>query len=153
MNADIVLRSPSGKVIAVVEAKGSMKLTPTLAMQLRRRMLAHGLPATVPYFLLLTQERGFLWKGTATSHPDALPDAEFPMSKVVERYLPAGPGARLHGTQLELLLVQWLTELALKAAPSRSGTETKLKKLGFLDAIRGAQVMHEVALDPFGAPA
>ena len=153
MHADILLRNASGEVIAVVEAKGAMKLTAALAMDIRRRMLAHGLPAHLPYFLLLSQERGYLWEGSLALRPDAPPTAEFPMAEVVTRYFPAEPGARLHGVQLELLLVQWLTDLAAGASVPQSESERALKKVGFLDAIREAQVMHEVPLGPAGASA
>jgi hypothetical protein len=73
------------------------------------------------------------------------------MAGVVKRYFPAEPGTRLHGVQLELLLVQWLADLAAGASVSESEPERSLEKVGFLDAIREAQVMHEVPLGLAGA--
>jgi len=151
MHADILLRTPGGDPIAVIEAKGAMNLTPELAVDIRRRMLAHGLPAHVPYFLLLTQERGYLWQDSALLRSDTPPTIEFPMTEVVTRYLPAAPGARLHGVQLELLLVQWLTELVAQMPRSQGEPERTLGKTGFLEAIRDAQVLHEAPLGPAGA--
>jgi hypothetical protein len=151
MHADILLRNSRGEAIAVVEAKGAMNLTPALAMDIRRRMLAHGLPAHLPYFLLLSQERGYLWQDSQALRSDTPPTVELPMAEVVKRYFPAEPGTRLHGVQLELLLVQWLTDLAAGASVSESEPERSLKKVGFLDAIREAQVMHEVPLGFAGA--
>ena len=151
MHADILLRNPRGEAIAVVEAKGAMNLTPALAMDIRRRMLAHGLPAHLPYFLLLSQERGYLWQDSQALRSDTPPTVELPMAGVVKRYFPAEPGTRLHGVQLELLLVQWLADLAAGASVSESEPERSLEKVGFLDAIREAQVMHEVPLGLAGA--
>jgi hypothetical protein len=153
MHADILLRNTSGEAIAVVEAKGAMKLTAALAMDIRRRMLSHGLPAHLPYFLLLSQERGYVWQDSPALRPDTPPTAEFPMAEVVTRYFPESPGARLHGVQLELLLVQWLTDLSAGASAPRSEPERTLQKVGFLDAVREAQVMHEVPVGPAGISA
>ncbi|WP_309895305.1 hypothetical protein [Archangium sp.] len=150
MHADILLRTPDGEPIAVIEAKGAMRLTPEIAVDIRRRLLTHGLPAHIPYFLLLSQERGYLWQDSSQLRSDTPPTAEFAMSEVVTRYLPAASGARLHGVQLELLLMQWLTELVAGVPRSPGEPEGTLSKTGFLEAIRDAQVLHEASLGPAG---
>jgi hypothetical protein len=57
---DLVIQDNKGNPIAVVEVKSRADLSQDVAIQIRRSMLARGLPAQIPYFLLLSQDEGYL---------------------------------------------------------------------------------------------
>ena len=139
--ADLVIKSLEGNLIAVVEVKNLKDLSREEAIEMRRLLLNYGFPSDVPYFLLLSQEVGFLWKEAKPNDFDAAPTYEFPMDKVVIRYSEGKPAARrLYGAELELLVLQWLTNLATKPQRPIEEPETTLAHAGFNDSIKGASV-------------
>ena len=84
--ADILIQSPEGNPIAVVEVKNIPNLTRDEAVQLRRNLADYGVPFQTPFFLLLSQDIGFLWKDSKYENLDSQPTYEFPMDRVVARY-------------------------------------------------------------------
>src|SRR5438046_4560432 len=136
---DILVRNANGQPIAAVEVKNPQGLSRDVASTLRRNMLAHGLLPGVPYFLLLSQDTGFLWKGAGQKAPNAQPAYEFPMSKVIKRYLPEiGSKDRLRESELELVILQWLLSLTSSQQDAKDEPEKSLALSGLLDSIRGA---------------
>jgi len=140
---DILIRDDQGYPVAVVEVKNRQNLSPGLATELRHNMIMHGFPFQVPYFLLLSQDVGFLWKGAKQQIPDAAPDYTFPMDKVIGRYLKRDPNERLYGAELELLALQWLTDLTSKPQKITEEPEKTLALAGFNESIKGATVLLE----------
>src|SRR6266567_4257762 len=96
---DILIRNSEGDPIAIVEVRNRQNLSRDAAIEMRHNIVAGGLPTNVPYFLLLSQEVGFLWKGQQQDNLDAPPAYEFPMDKVVTRYSNRGPEERLYNTE------------------------------------------------------
>src|SRR5260370_37434292 len=91
---DILILSPEDLPITVVEVKNRQDLTREVATALQRNIIIHSLLPQTPFFLLISQDVGFLWK-SATS-PDTPPTYEFPMGKAVTRYLKLEPGELLN---------------------------------------------------------
>lgn len=143
---DILVRNPEGDPIAIVEVKNLKDLSRDEAMELRHNLIDYGIPSHVPYFLLLSQEVGFLWKGPRYESPDAPPSYEFPMDKVVARYSKREPGRRLYEAELEILVLQWLTNLSTKPQTNTEEPEKILALSGFNEAIKGASVLIEEEL-------
>lgn len=141
--ADILIRSTQGYPIAVVEIKNRQQLSPDVAKELRRNMVARGVPSHVPYFLLLSQDVGFLWNGTKQENPEAFPSYEFPMDKIVTRYFKEGAEKRLYGEVFELLVLQWLNDLATGLQKPMEEPEKTLALSGFSESIKGATVVAE----------
>ena len=120
MRADIVVHGPDGTPVAIVEVKNREELSADVAAVLRRNLVLHGLPASVPFFVLVSQEAGFLWKDGPQQDPGSPPTQQFSMRNVLRRYLPKlDPNDRLRGLQLELLVQQWLSDLANSALEPR----------------------------------
>ena len=143
VRVDLLIRNQKGQILAVVEIKNRQDIDLDMATAFRRNMIVHGLVPEIPFFLLLSQDIGFVWKGTVS--PDAPPGYQFPMNNVVARYLPdLAPGERLKEVQLELVLVQWLTDLAEEPQIALEEPEKSLALSGFLESIRGATVLSEV---------
>src|SRR5260370_32765686 len=111
--ADIVFRNPYGQTVVAVEVKNRQGLTRDVAITLHRNLMAHGLLPPVPYFLLVSQEFGYLWKAPESGRPEAPPDFEFPMADVMRRYWPnADSQQRLRENEFELVVLQWLLDLS-----------------------------------------
>ncbi len=140
---DILIQSPEGYPIAVVEVKNQQNLTRDIATKLRRNMVAHGLLPQIPYFLLASQDVGFLWKEPKFVSYDTPPTYEFPMDKVINRYIKREPGQRLYGAELELIVLQWLTDLTQETQKNTEEPEKTLALSGFSKSIKGATVLAE----------
>ena len=143
---DLLIKSSDGRPIAIVEVMSRQNLSRDVATEIRRNMLSRGLPAQIPYFLLLSQDVGYLWKGSKQDSPDAPPMYEFPMDKVMTRYSNREPGQRLYEAELELLVLQWLTNLSTKPQEATEEPEKTLARSGFNDSIKRAIVLIEEGL-------
>ena len=73
--ADIAVQSSDGRLLAVVEIKNREHLTAEVATVIRRNLIAHGLVPELEYFLLLSQDRGYLWAGLSLPQLEAPPKA------------------------------------------------------------------------------
>jgi hypothetical protein len=144
--ADLVIKTAEGQPIAVVEVKSRKNLSRDVVSEIRNNMLARGLPARIPYFLLLSPDKGYLWVGEKQGDPDLPSVYEFPMDKVIARYSPKEPGQRLFGSELELLVLQWLTHLSLNPQEANEEPERTLERAGFNDAIKDSMVLIGEAL-------
>jgi hypothetical protein len=141
VEADILVRNPRGESILVAEIKNRQNLSPSVATALRRNLAAHNLLPPAAYFLLASQDFGYLWRAADLSLPDTPPTAQFPMSDVIARYLPSlGPHERLRETELELLVLMWLQDLAGSTNKSSLDPEGTLATTGLLEALRGSTV-------------
>src|SRR5436305_15061712 len=140
---DILIRDPEGYPIAVVEVKNIQNLSRDVAMELRHNLIEYGIPARVPYFLLLSQDVGFLWKESNHLDPDAPPNYEFPMDKVVTRYLKEHTERRLYESILGLVVFQWLNDLVINPGNKDEEPEKTLALSGFIESIKDATILTE----------
>jgi hypothetical protein len=143
---DITVRKSDGTPIAFIEVKNREGLDASIAARLRRNMVVHGLQYAAPYFLLLSQDWGYGWTRASQSKPEAPPEFTFAMRPVLDRYL-HGPHwtERLRGTELELVVWQWMQDLANETPESLGESADRLGSAGFLEAIRGADVLLQAA--------
>lgn len=146
VRADVVLCAPDGEIIAVVEAKNRKGWTPDRATAWRRNLLMHGLQdQEAPYFLLTSQEIGYLWDQREGLDPDAPPAVSFSMAPVLQRYAPwLAPNERLGEPQLEVIVETWLNSLARADETQAGSIEETLEQTGFLSRIRHARVCSEI---------
>lgn len=146
--ADIAVRAPSGNLIAAVEVKNRMELTPDIAPEFRRNIVVHSDLGIAPYFLLVSQDYGYAWRQHAGSNPSDAPDATFSMSSVVARY--AGeqpPSTRLRGFQLEIVVYQWLLDVTVGIIAADDQAALALGDIGLIEALQGATVSLESMLE------
>jgi hypothetical protein len=143
LRSDIFITDHDGNPVAALEVKNRENLSREVATVLRRNLIVHGNAPAAPYFLLVSQDAGYLWKNAKPEDIDAPPDYQFPLNTVLARYLPSEPKRRLSGAELELVLLQWLIELTLEHPKSREEPERTLARAGFDDAIRGGRVVAE----------
>ncbi len=137
---DISIRGEDGQSIALVQVKNARVLSRDIALALYHDIIAESTASYAPYFLLLSQRLGFLWKQRGRRE-NVSPMVEFPMEGVVARYLPALTADEwLRGRELDFIVSQWLADLAIGLQPSTGEPEKSLAEFGFLAAIEGALV-------------
>jgi len=144
--ADLVVQSSDGDIVALVEVKNAEQLTPELTAAFRRNLVVHGaLKWWTPFFLLVSQNVGFLWDQRGSIPPGALPSVEFSMRPIVRRYVPwLADGEWLREPQLNSVVTQWLSELA-EGSGARVHDEA-LAQTGLLEMLKGGWIGVEVEL-------
>lgn len=140
--ADIVVRAQDGRVIALVEVRNSMNLSSDTAVAFRRDLLAdHLLDESLPFFLIASQDWGYIWDRSARDQPFATPAKQFPLQAVASHYLPwFDPQLRLSSQELEIALARWLSDIAERRVDRPKNADRFFDDTGFLDAIGGATV-------------
>jgi hypothetical protein len=129
--------------VAIVEIKNRRELPSAVAAEIHQMLLDQGYRIQPPYFLLLSQDRGFLWKDAPNGVPVS-PPQEFDMRNVVARYFPhLNPTERLRGAELELIVSQWLRDLAEGRQNTHEEPEHTLARAGFLAALQDATITVE----------
>jgi hypothetical protein len=139
--ADIVVESPTGRRVLIVECKSTKRSTPEDAAQVRRNFLAHNQFPADAFFLLAMPTKLFLWGNDpgGGSAPSFSADAR----PVLREYL--GPIADQEGgprgESLELAIASWLGDLTsnLRSA-DQSDADRMLVESGLLDKIKGGRV-------------
>lgn len=140
MSADFRIVARDGTPVALVELKNRQHLTPDVAIEYRRNLLVHGALPRMPYFLLLSQDQGYIWKDANPTDLNVAPSETFPMSDVVSRYSVILPDGRLTEFAFALLILPWLNDLSSGSRDHDQEPERSLAQTGFLEAIRGGSV-------------
>jgi hypothetical protein len=145
--ADIVIRGAGGQPVAIVELKNWKDLTPDVGAELRRGLTAsHSIGPQIPFFLLLSQEKGFLWHGPPADSTDQ-PACAFSMTEVIRYYLPdLGADQWLGPDSFRLVVLQWLYDLIDGKRGEESEAERALAEGGLFAVLWGAGIMEEVAV-------
>ena len=139
--SDLVIQNDEGDPIALVEVKNPSNLSRELAREMHRNIIRRGLPRRVPYLLLLSQDKGYLWENPDRESEEALPNYEFSMDRVVNRYRTEQMSRRLYTEVLEFLVFQWLMSLTNSEQESSEEPEKTLSLSGFNKSIKGATVL------------
>ncbi len=141
---DLLVVDPRDRPVAAIEVKNRPKLDRPEATMIRRNLFAHGIVAPVDYFLLVSQDIGYLWGPAKRDAIDAEPDLSFPMSTVLERYsVEPTTSGRLFNSQLELLVSSWIQELTSPSGQAEGEPELSLERAGFTSAVRRGRVVAE----------
>ena len=149
VSADLIVQDAAGGLVALVEVKNREELSAQAAASIRRNLIMHGLIGLLsPYFLIVSQDHGYLWnQRSGQALHESLPTVQFPMGPVVARYLPSlATGVRLTGSQLELAVAQWLSDLASGEDEPLIEIRNALDQVGFLAMIRGGRVGSQVEI-------
>src|SRR5262249_53422775 len=133
LRPDILIQRPVGNAVAIVEIHNSINFSREEATESRQTLLNHGYGLQPAYFLMLSQDQGFLWKGVDKT-TTAL--KEFDMRNIVARYFPGlAPTDRIRGAELSLIVLWWLNILAGGRQSISEEPERTLEGTGFLRAI------------------
>jgi len=94
--ADLLIETYKSDPVAIIEIYNALNLSKERAIVIRGDMLRSGLPLSVPYFLLVSQDKGYLWKNSEQPDSDAPPLYHFPMTRIVRKYAPEITGDLNH---------------------------------------------------------
>jgi hypothetical protein len=143
---DIIIRNDDGN-IAIIEVKNRKNLNTEDAKKVRRNIMVHQSMKS-KYFILVSQEYGYVWDNEKTYQSMDNPLITFSMQDIVSRYykLLNTHENRLRENELELIVAQWINDLVRTKEGFNFTTETekKLAEGGFIDTIHGATVHSEV---------
>jgi hypothetical protein len=145
LRADIIAHRPNGALAAIVEVKNREGLDRQAASALRENMISRGALPEVPFFMIASQEKAYLWTDGQPGNGSADPDVELDIKKALSDYIPRDISGRLHRDELEFIIYNWLLDLALAERTPENEAENALVKAGFVDAIRGATLDRDVA--------
>jgi hypothetical protein len=137
---DLVVRSADDAPVAIVELKGASEMSQDRAIALFARYRSSFGRQTAPYFLLITESKGFLWSTDALD-ADLRPNAEFDMKEVLWQYL--YPDQELRG--LDYLVFHWLLDTVTGTRKHEAEADKKLRESGFTEAVRDAKVTFGIA--------
>ncbi|MGH2558393.1 MAG: hypothetical protein ACRDJH_04950 [Thermomicrobiales bacterium] len=141
---DVAVFYPGGAPIAFVEVKNAQIMSTAFAIDYRDRLLADLALPWSPYFLIVSQELGYIWDHRPWGEVRPSSPVEFSMRPVVSRYMPRlEDGAWLGGFSLNFIVIQWLDDLASQGVDLSSEPEATLERTGFIDEIRGGIVRTE----------
>lgn len=146
---DLTLYDRDGRLTAVVEVKNKVGTSRAWAAKLRRNIVAHGRLGAVDFFLLVTPDRLYLWKGISGQPTAVEPSYEIDAQPLLEPYFRAAEvdPADVSGSAFELVVAAWLGDL-VRLAGSRENLAEQAKWLvesGFLDAVRNGRVEYQTA--------
>jgi hypothetical protein len=135
--ADLVLRSQSTGDVAMIEVKNRRDLTSALATMLRRNLIIHGQYRRVPYFVLLSQDSGYIWTPDEEPWIESPPKVSFPLHSVVAHYYPDfDPAIRLRESELMLIIERWIDDLIHGDIPNVPDPDNAMERSGLLSALR-----------------
>jgi len=138
---DIIIRSKNNELIATVEIKNRKNFTREIAIDFRRNIIAHGLTQQYHYFLIISQDIGFLWSNKDNQELNSPPDKEFSMKSIIKKHtISHGKNVRFRESELELIIFQWLNDLTFKQKDYNQKTEKSLYDTGFIQDIQDATI-------------
>jgi hypothetical protein len=136
---DIEINTAQGRPLAVVEVKNFPRLSLENAVELRDGLIAQ-LQGPVRYAMVLSQEKGFIWRRQSDQLEYGEPE-ELDMRPVLREYLSDGElSQRVRGAELELILSHWLGDLARGRQISLAGVAQEGPFVRFAADIRNAQI-------------
>jgi hypothetical protein len=146
---DILLFDREGRRLLVAEAKNKRNTSPTWAAELRRNLLAHEGFRHAEFFLVLTPDHLYLWRGMSADPVPVPPDYVVDSRPLFLPYLQrAGLDLdRISSPVFELMAISWLSDLVHSKRESETvgNDEAWLVQSGLLDAVRNGRLAHELA--------
>lgn len=147
--SDLVARSPQGNIIAVVEIKNARNLPPQYAESLIQQALREGDVPCARYFMVVSQDVGYLWSDVCPGAETAIAPLQFRMAPIIARYTSIEGDRRLSEFELTLRVQHWLTDLSLHTPNtpiSHEEPENALESVGFVRAIHDATIATDAGL-------
>ena len=148
--ADLALYDRSGRLAAIAEVKNKLGTSREWAAQTRRNLLAHGRAYSADFFLLVTPDRLYVWKGANTEPVQAPPTYE---ADTAPRFAPyfesAGVDPRsVSGHAFELLVGAWLSDVirSEQTTGESSDDQNWLAVSGFHSAVKGGHIEYEAVV-------
>ena len=148
--ADLALYDRSGRLTAIAEVKNKLGTSREWAARTRRNLIAHDRAYSADFFLLVTPDRLYVWKGAGIEPIQDPPTYEADTRPGLAPYFEsAGVDPRyVSGHAFELLVGAWLSDLIRSAetAGESSNDQDWLAKSGLRTAVKGGHVEYEAVV-------
>jgi len=142
---DMLIRDEDGQLIATTEVKAYQDLSSDVAIDLRKTLVEHGVLPKNIFFLLVSQDKGYLWKEDGKQSIEQAPITSFSMDEIIQHYAKDLASLRLRETELALLILQWLFDLSAGGDSGIDAQEMTPSLTEFLKSVRGATIITEDA--------
>ena len=146
---DLSIYDRDGQLAGIVEVKNKRGTSRDWAAKLRRNILAHGGFRNIDFFLLVTPDHLYLWKGAGAEPKTVRPTYEIDAQPFFEPYFKraAVDAGTISGGAFELLVAAWLADVLRSEGVSDQLAEEHswLIQSGFLTAIRNGRLAYEAA--------
>jgi len=146
---DIILFDREGRRLLVAEVKNKRDTTPKWAAELRRNLLAHEGFRHAEFFLVLTPDRLYLWRGKPADPEPVPPDFVTEGGPLFRPYLERSglDLDHLSSPVFELMATFWLSDLVHSRRESETlgRDEAWLVQSGLLEAVRNGKLAYERA--------
>lgn len=147
---DLALYDRSGRLTAIAEVKSKLGTSSDWAAKTRRNMLAHIRLTPAEFFLLVTLDRLYVWKGTGTDPVPTPPTYEAdPRAGFAPYFNRAGIDPQhVSPDAFELLVGAWLVDVIhSENDPEETGSDQGwLIQSGFLNAVRDGRIEYQTAV-------
>ncbi len=148
--ADLALYDRSGRLTAIAEVKNKLGTSREWAARTRRNLIAHDRAYSADFFLLVTPDRLYVWKGAGIEPIQDPPTYEADTRPGLAPYFEsAGVDPRyVSGHAFELLVGAWLSDLIRSAETTgeSSNDQDWLAKSGLRTAVKGGHVEYEAVV-------
>lgn len=147
---DLTLFDAHGQIAALVEVKKKVGTTPEWAAEFRRNILAHGGFPRAEFFLIVTPDHIYLWRGAGVEPVVVPPTAVLPAESALAPYLErmrAGIDV-MSGSGFAGVVGIWLEDLAwaeTRSLPGDPATLRALRDTGLPEAVSGGRVEYDEA--------
>lgn len=138
---DFAAYGPDHRLLAAVEAKRVLGTSVEWATKYRRNLVAHALLGEVPYLVVATPDRIYIWKAPLPidAEPTATLDGLAVFGPYYERV--GVDATKIQPTAFELLVLWWLRDLASQL----TSEDSALHESGLPEALANAEVTGEAA--------
>lgn len=142
VQADLSLYDANGHLAAIAEVKNRVGTSGQWAAKTRRNLLAHGLGRGSGFFLLVTRDRLYVWKGAGDEPVEVPPTYEEDATKTFAPYFSsAGVAAnQISRAAFELVVAAWLADVTHQRDPARTVQADWLDQSGFRKAVQDGRV-------------
>ncbi|HWE36157.1 MAG TPA: hypothetical protein VG406_06260 [Isosphaeraceae bacterium] len=129
------------QAVAAIDIRNSPLLTPEFATEFRHAVGNDGSRYSFPFYLLVSQEHGYLWDKATLGQPDAPPTIDLPMATILKNYSRADdPDRRLSSEAMFWRIFRWLLDLTLERRESLKDVAPSATLTAFLRAVEGGIV-------------
>lgn len=146
---DVILYDSLGRSTAVVELKNRRGTSAEWAAELRRNLVAHGLAVAAEFFLVITPDRIYMWRGAGLDPRPVPPTAEADAGPLFSPYFEMArvEAGSVSAQAFELVVGAWLADLArgVSAAPGASPEQRQRLDPQFFAAIRDGRIEYQAA--------
>jgi hypothetical protein len=149
VGADITVFDRNGQIALMAEVEASSGTNREWAAMYRRNLAADHFVPKIPFFMIATRDRFYIWKNPPDTGELIDPDYEIDPQDLLEPYFRRShlDPQTVSGLAFEVIVSSWLFDLQNGLAINGDGRHTWLEISGLLKALRGGRLVLEGAAE------